>query len=210
MNSRVIASSAMSDSVSALSRPATRGSVAAAAAAQSVAEPASISFSQIMLLSLDTIAIQLKTGEYKDVQELCKFIGVSAKGARAELEARVLEFKTKLESGEVCMPTFTGARGGATVELLATPETRPGRHREPYLGGPPVSWPVAGALPTLPGATLLNHAASDEDMGAPDPLQHRDPWKHFALSTPQTRRSQDVHSGLTPMVPINFKRWRNF
>ena len=97
----------MSDSVSALSRPATRGSIAAAAAAQSVAEPASISFLQIMLLSLDTIAIQLKTGEYKDVQELCKFIGVSAKGARAELEARVLEFKTKLESGEVCMPTCT-------------------------------------------------------------------------------------------------------
>ena len=141
---------------------------------------------------------------------MCKFIGVSAKGARAELEARVLEFKTKLESGEVCMPTFTGARGGVTVELLATPETRPGRHREPYLGGPPVSWPGAGALPTLPGATLLNHAASDEDMGAPDPLQHRDPWKHFALSTPQTRRSQDVHSGLTPMLSEKFQKLHDF
>ena len=105
-----------------------------------------------------------------------------------------------------CQPS----RGGVTVELLATPETRPGRHREPYLGGPPVSWPGAGALPTLPGATLLNHAASDEDMGAPDPLQHRDPWKHFALSTPQTRRSQDVHSGLTPMLSDKFQKIEEF
>ena len=95
------------------------------------------------------------------------------KGARAALECCVLEFfKTKFETGEVCLPTATGARGGVTVELLSTPEKRPGRFRKLHLGGPPLTWPLPDALPGLPSSPSGSSAAVllDESMGPHDPM----------------------------------------
>ena len=202
----------MSELGSVVSRPMTRGSVAAAALAQSVPESSANAFVDLMNSPQDVLADQLKAGEYKDIQELCKFIGVSAKGARAELAARVLEFKSKLASGDACMPAIVGTRGGVSVELLSTPENRPGRFREPHLGGPVLSWPGSDQVPALPGSInpSSNAAAADEPMDESDPLQKSDPWKHFALSTPQTRRSNNAHSGITPALSEKFQRMEEF
>ena len=58
----------MSDSVSALSRPATRGSIAAAAAAHSVAEPASMAYDAVVDLSLPELKNRLTDGTAADLR----------------------------------------------------------------------------------------------------------------------------------------------
>ena len=47
-------------------------------------------------------------------------------------------------------------------------------------------------------------------MRGPDTMQKHDPWKHFALSTPQTRQSQEVRSGFTPVLWDRFQNIEEF
>ena len=65
------------------------------------------------------------------------------KGARAELERRILEFKTNLDAGEAILPLVSPdaraivAVGG--VGAVSTPERRDGRKRNPHRGNTVVS-----------------------------------------------------------------------
>ena len=56
-------------------------------------------FEIFVALSLPVLTEELKTGDYRQIQELCRFMGISAKGARPELEIRILDFKSKLKGG---------------------------------------------------------------------------------------------------------------
>ncbi len=50
-------------------------------------------FAELLALPLEEFQIRLKDGEYSDVQRLCKHLSLNAKGARPELESRLVEWK---------------------------------------------------------------------------------------------------------------------
>ena len=104
-----------------MSQVQTRSSVRAAEAA------AAESFDNIIALPEAVLVDQLKTGDYKQIQEFCRFLGITVKGARAELERRILEFKLKLDASEVQLhsnamsdPRSVVPVGG--VDTISTPE----------------------------------------------------------------------------------------
>ncbi len=77
-------------------------------------------YSEMLKKPMEEFKLLLPAGEYRDMQQLCKFIGISAQGSRAELDRRVLEYKQKLDVGEVDAPR--------------SPEGREGRARSPRHG----------------------------------------------------------------------------
>ena len=99
-----------------------------AARAQALAEAETsavgVSFVELLRLSPEDLTASFTDADYKDIQEMCKFIGVSAKGARAELQVRILDFKAKFDAGEVDMPEV----------VVDSPEGRNGRARAPRPG----------------------------------------------------------------------------
>ena len=136
------------------------------------------------------------------------------KGARAELERRILEFKTKLDAGDAILPSALPSDSlvslaGGGVGDVSTPERRDGRRRSPHRGNTVVTWPAVASLPSYDGmgesAPLPNAASTVED-----PLQQSDPWKTYMLSTPMTRRSDAAHSGLTPTLESKFQKLDEF
>ena len=155
------------------------------------------------MLSLSRIefADKLKTGNFTDVQSFCKAVQVSAKGARTELENRLLEYKDKHDS------RITSSRVRSAFPEGGTPEGRPGRARSPHVANSPRAWPLPDALPAV---QIQSGLVADETMNANDPMQKHDPWQHFSLSTPQTRRSNDAHSGFTPMLSEKFQKMDEF
>ena len=144
-----------------MSQMHTRSSVRAA-------EPAvSEKFGSIIVLPENTFVEQLKTRDYKQIQELRRFQGISVKGARAELERRILEFKSKFDAGEIQLPS--GAPGDshvsvstAGIEAVSTPERREGRKRSPHRGNTAVSWPTVAPFPGVAANPI-------------DPLSQSDP-----------------------------------
>ena len=62
------------------------------------------SFQDIIAMPSSMLEEQLKTGDYKQIQEFCRYLGISLKDARAELERRILEFKTKFDASETALP----------------------------------------------------------------------------------------------------------
>ena len=121
-------------------------------------------FESFVALSLPMLTEQIKTGDYRQIQELCRFIGISAKGARPELEIRILDFKSKLDAGEVTLPTSGTAPA-------STPERREGRKRSPHRGSTVVPWPKVGPLPAY------DPIEEDASIRGPDTLP--DPWLRF-------------------------------
>ena len=77
------------------------------------------SYDGILTLPWDEVLSTLAQGEYADIQGMCKYFGLNAKGARAELERRVTEFiKTKHDDSDV----------------QESPQGRGGRRRSPRPG----------------------------------------------------------------------------
>ena len=144
-------------------------------------DPISVGFESLIALSAPLLAEQLKSWDYKQIQDLCRYMGVSAKGARAELESRILECKAKVDSGEVLLPSGgADSRIAATAvgaAVVSTPERRDGRKRSPHRGNTFVSWPAVAPLPAY------------------DPMEGSDPWKQYA-----SQRGPTVHSGMSPQL----------
>ena len=81
----------MSDTVSALSRPATRGSIAAAAAAHSAAEPASMAYDAVVDLSLPELNNRLSDGTAADLRGLRSYLGLGSSGTKAENQVLIYD-----------------------------------------------------------------------------------------------------------------------
>ena len=139
---------------------------------------------------------KLKVGHFLEIQGFCKAIKISAKGARTELECRLMEYKEQHDARVV--PSVNPS----------TPERRDGRKRSPHRGDT-FAWPTVVPLPS--------HDRMDESAPLPDaaytmqdPLLQSDPWKTYMLSTPKTRRSDAAHSGLTPTLESKFQKLDEF
>ena len=103
----------------------------------------------LLLLPRTEFIEKLKVTHFTEIQGFCKAIQISAKGARTELESRLLEYKDHHDARVV--PSVNPS----------TPERRDGRKRSPYRGDT-VAWPTVAPLPSydrmedsepLPGAT---------------------------------------------------------
>ena len=85
----------------------------ARAQAVAAAEQAGVQvFDGLLKLPLAEFKIQLPVGQYSDIQGFCKHVGISAKGSKIELEARLLEHKNKLDAGEADLPKTPERQGG--------------------------------------------------------------------------------------------------
>ena len=85
----------------------------ARAQAVAAAEQAGVQvFDGLLKLPLAEFKIQLPVGQYSDIQGFCKHVGISAKGSKVELEARLLEHKNKLDAGEADLPKTPERQGG--------------------------------------------------------------------------------------------------
>ena len=165
------------------------------------AEPPVTDFDSIIGLPYSVLTDEIKTGDYRQIQDFCRFLGLPVKGARAELERRIFEFKTKLDAGDAILPSALPSDSrvslaGGGVGDVSTPERRDGRRRSPHRGNTVVTWPAVASLPSydrMDESAPLPDAASTVQ----DPLLQSDPWKTYMLSTPMTRRSDAAHSGLT-------------
>ncbi len=81
------------------------------------------SYEEILALPHAELLSTLAHGEYTDIQCLCKFIGINAKGQRAELERRVLEHVELLRASANPAGSSPSSSGSA-----------PGRNRSPKRG----------------------------------------------------------------------------
>ena len=81
------------------------------------------SYEEILALPHAELLSTLAHGEYTDIQGLCKFIGINAKGQRAELERRVLEHVELLRASANPAGSSPSSSGSA-----------PGRNRSPKRG----------------------------------------------------------------------------
>ena len=93
----------------------------------------------MLLLSRSDLIEKLKVGHFTEIQAFCKAIQVSAKGARTELERRLLEYKDQHDARVV--PGVNPS----------TPERRDGRMRNPYRGDDAAA-PDGAWLNSLPEA----------------------------------------------------------
>ena len=111
-------------------RPVTRLSESAG-----IAEPSVHTYVSLLALTRLEFIDRLKHGKFTDIQGFCKAVDVSAKGARTELESRLLEYKDHHDARVV--PSV----------IPSTPERRDGRKRSPYRGDT-VAWPTVAPLPS--------------------------------------------------------------
>ena len=72
----------------------------------------------------------MKFWKFSAIQGFCKAEDVSANGARAELETRLVEFKDKQDAGDVASPIIHSK----TDAHVSTPEGSPDRLRSPHRG----------------------------------------------------------------------------
>ncbi len=71
------------------------------------------SYDAILALPQDELMSTLAQGDYSDIQGMCKHLGLNAKGARAELELRLLEHvKEKTEAEDPAVSDSPEGRGG--------------------------------------------------------------------------------------------------
>ncbi len=197
-----------------------------------------MSYDELFALPEEEFEARLDGGDYRELQAMCKYIGISAGGSAGDLKRRLLEHKAQSDA-PVKSPEGRTGRACSLRRAVAAPQSRASAVSEAVeaaervsaaraaSASAPRSWPPppVPAMPSLAVDTTAQvdprtlsaaefqamfpgGAAAAEDVGmdeaavahksGEDPLTKTDPWKGYLLSTPVSRRSSEVRSGVTP------------
>ena len=119
-------------------------------------------FDSIIGLLYSVLTDKTKTGDNWQAHYFCRFLGLLVKGARAKLERRTFEFKTKMDASDAILPSALPSHSHASVAgggvgNVSTPKRRECRRRSSHCGNTVVTCQLLRRCLRLIGYTNVHH-----------------------------------------------------